>query len=178
MSEWYEYQAIYLIFVLMRVINSGVKDKRKDKIMTKPIQHKSFKAEFKAGTYFIGDPCYALRDDLYEKWGTDNNYDDGDYEYFAVGSTAYGDGTYEDIYSGKGYGVDAGILGVVNMDYADTKYDIDFLNKLGKVITVEKFLLFEYDHQTCTFIYTYDDNGKIEIEIEFEEEEDNLEDEY
>lgn len=26
------------------------------------IEHKSFKAEFKAGTYFIGDPCYALRE--------------------------------------------------------------------------------------------------------------------
>lgn len=139
--------------------------------MTKPIQHKSFKAMFKAGTYFIGDPCYALRNDLYDKWGSDNNYDDGDYGYFAVGSTAYGDGTYKDLYSNTEYGVDAGILGVVNMEFAQKdKYDQEFLNQLGKVIRVEKFLLFEYDHESCTFTYTYDDNEKIEIETGFEED--------
>lgn len=128
------------------------------------IEHKSFKAEFKPGTYFIGDPCYALRDDLYEKWGNENNYADGNYDYFAVGSTAYGDGIYDDVYSGKGYGVDAGILGVVNMDYANPNAnENDTLNELGTIITVEKSLIFEYDKDSCTFKYQYDDNNNIEI---------------
>lgn len=148
--------------------------------MEKPIQHKSFQAEFKAGTYFIGDPCYALRDDLYEKWGTDNNYDDGDYGYFAVGSTAYGDGTYDDIYSNKSYGVDAGILGVVNMEYANPDAnENDILNRLGKIITVEKSLKFEYDHESCIFRYQYDDNNIIEIlTAESEDDEDEIENEW
>lgn len=139
------------------------------------IEHKSFKAVFKAGTYFIGDPCYALRDDLYEKWGDENNYTDGDYDYFAVGSTAYGDGSYEDIYSGTEYGVDAGILGVVNMDYAKPDAnENDILNKLGKIITVEKYLIFEYDKDSCTFKYQYDDNNNIEIHtVEDDDEDEN-----
>lgn len=141
------------------------------------IEHKSFRAEFKPGTYFIGDPCYALRDELYEKWGHENNYADGNYDYFAVGSTAYGDGVYDDIYSGKSYGVDAGILGVVNMDYANPNAnENDILNKLGKIITVEKFLIFEYDCESCAFKYQYDDINNIEIltvEPEDEDEEEN-----
>ncbi len=139
------------------------------------IEHKSFKAEFKPGTYFIGDPCYALRDDLYEKWGIENEYADGNYNYFAVGSTAYGDGVYDDIYSGKGYGVDAGILGVVNMDYANPNAnENDNLNELGTIITVKKSLIFEYDKDSCTFKYQYDDNNNIEIHtVEDDDEDEN-----
>lgn len=129
----------------------------------KQIVHKSFKAEFKPGLYFIGDPCYALRDDLYDKWGNDNNYDDGDYGYFAVGSTAYGDGTYKDNISGREFGVDAGILGVVNMKYANPDANKDgILNRLGKLIFVKKSLKFEYDHEKALFSYEYD-NSYIEI---------------
>ena len=135
------------------------------------IEHKSFKAEFKAGTYFIGDPCYVLRDDLYDKWGTDNNYSDGNYGYFAVGSTAYGDGIYEDIASGKNYFVDAGILGIVNMDYSKQEFPYVYsLNELGSIITVKESLLFEYNHETHTFKYEYDDDNIIFIETGFEED--------
>ena len=145
------------------------------------IKHKSFKAEFKPGTYFIGDPCYALRDDLYEKWGNEDNFADDNYGYFAVGSTAYGDGTYEDVYSGNLYGVDAGILGIVNMDYANPNAnENDILNRLGKVITVEKSLIFEYDCESFTFKYLYDDNHNIEIptvELDYDEE-DEIENEW
>jgi len=145
--------------------------------MNKPIEHKTFKAEFNAGTYFIGDPCYALRDDLYNKWGIENDYADGNYKYFAVGSTSYGDGSYEDINSGTKYGVDAGILGVVNMEYANPNAnENDILNQLGKIITVEKYLTFEYDHESCTFKYEYDDNNFIEIHTN--EDEDEYEEDY
>lgn len=143
--------------------------------MVKEIQHRTFKAEFGTGTYFIGDPCYALRDDLYEKWGEENNYSDGNYGYFAVGSTMYGDGIYHDIYSGKGFGVDAGILGVVNMEYAKPNAnENDILYKLGQIIKVEKSLIFEYDSKSCTFRYQYDDNNNIEIlTVQYEDEYEN-----
>ena len=119
--------------------------------MTNQIKSESFKAEFKPGTYFIGDPCYALREDLYEKWGDENNYDDG---------------TYKDDYTGREYGVDAGILGIVNMEYAANKYDEETLNQLGQIVKVEKSLTFEYNADTCTFTYQYDDNKCINIETE------------
>ena len=134
--------------------------------MTNQIKSESFKAEFKPGTYFIGDPCYALREDLYEKWGDENNYDDGNYDYFAAGSTKYGDGTYKDDYTGREYGVDAGILGIVNMEYAADKYNEETLNQLGQIVKVEKSLTFEYNADTCTFTYQYDDNKCINIETE------------
>lgn len=144
----------------------------------KQIEHKSFKAEFKPGTYFVGDPCYALRDDLYNKWGNDNNYDDGDYEYFAVGSTAYGDGTYTDTYSGREFGVDAGILGVVNMEFANPDANRnDILNRLGRIITVKETLIFEYNHEACTFSYDYD-GQKIEIHTTADEDEEDIENEW
>lgn len=145
----------------------------------KQIVHKSFKAEFKPGLYFIGDPCYALRDDLYDKWGNDNNYDDGDYGYFAVGSTAYGDGTYKDNISGHEFCVDAGILGVVNMKYANPDANKDgILNRLGKLISVKKSLKFEYDHEKALFSYEYDDSY-IEIPtMQFDDEEDYDEEDY
>lgn len=138
------------------------------------IKHKSFKAEFKAGTYFIGDPCYALRDDLYSKWGEDHNYEDGDYGYFAVGSTAYGDGTYVDSYSQREFGVDAGILGVVNMQFAEDKYDIESLNRLGLVVEIKDKLIFEYNSQNHLFSYQADEKY-IEIPTEYCEEDDDEE---
>lgn len=146
--------------------------------MTKPIQHKTFKAEFGAGIYFIGDPCYALKEELYEKWGTENNYDDGDYGYFAVGSTKYGDGTYYDNFY-RAYGVDAGILGVVNMEYSEPdKYDVDLLNELGRLVRVKDKLIFEYNHETCTFIYSYDGTNLDILTDEIEEDGEDIENEW
>lgn len=143
----------------------------------KQTENQSFKAEFKPGTYFIGDPCYALRDDLYDKWETDNDYADGNYGYFAVGSTAYGDGLYSDSYSDRNFGVDAGVLGIVNLEYSAPDCNIELLNKLGQVIVVEKCLIFEYDSEAHIFYYKYDDNQFIEIHTaeddEYEEDIEN-----
>lgn len=80
---------------------------------------------FPAGTYWIGDPCYAIKD--WDKVGKETGWfgaDDtpeadnfaGAFTYrnqrcFAYG-TAYGDGEYQgsDHFS---YGVDAGLLGIL-----------------------------------------------------------------
>ncbi len=144
------------------------------------IKNKSFTAEFKAGTYFIGDPCYVLRNDLYLKWGKDYDYAYGDYGYFAVGSTAYGDGIYEDILSGKGYAVDAGILGVVNMDYSQQNPEQDkvfTLDELGKIVVIKDKLIFKYDHNEHIFYYDCD-GEEIEIHTETAQEEDEEKTEY
>jgi hypothetical protein len=93
-----------------------------------------------AGTYYVGDPCYAIPDewwqDVLENTGYLGLYAsresmaapvwtpyDGDkfgmwnYKGFAIGaaSTKHGDGTYKD-QNGKCYGVDSGTLGAVPIE--------------------------------------------------------------
>ena len=83
-----------------------------------------------AGTYYVGDLCYLLAgktDPLYDAlvlgFDNDNTAVDvraGRREAFAAfyANTAYGDGGYSDN-EGNIYGVDAGILGVVQLLSAD-----------------------------------------------------------
>ena len=78
--------------------------------------------------FYVGDICYALCDSIYHGvWGG-VDYSDGIYEdpetglSFAVASTAYGDGTYEDDY-GRTYGVDAGVIGLVPGELAEKGTD-------------------------------------------------------
>lgn len=66
--------------------------------------------------FYVGDICYVLDDEIYDDiWGA-AGYEDGEYETpygkFAVASTAFGDGEYNDNY-GHLYGVDAGVIGIV-----------------------------------------------------------------
>lgn len=73
-------------------------------------------ANFPAGDYYIGDLCYVLSDELYHGvWGDNFGYDPGYITNgtisFAMESTAYGDGEYEDD-EGNKYPVDAGIIGI------------------------------------------------------------------
>lgn len=70
--------------------------------------------------FYVGDPCYALNDKVYETIIMDiAKCQDGIYTEPATGysvafaGTAYGDGTYEDAYSFRTFDVDAGIIGVV-----------------------------------------------------------------
>lgn len=43
-----------------------------------------FNAKFGPGRYFIGDICYALPDEVYDKiWGDKYEYEEGCYEGFA-----------------------------------------------------------------------------------------------
>lgn len=95
-----------------------------------------------AGTYYIGDPCYAFD----QSWGQildDNNYlDDGtstiDGYEIMTGSTAYGDGVYKDNEKYI-YHVDAGLLGIMPVDLLlkDNKLTIEEINNekgLGRIV--------------------------------------------
>lgn len=125
---------------------------------------KSFKATFGPGIYFIGDPCYALKNELYDKWVNETDGEVGNYDYFAVGNTAYGDGTYEDTFSRYEFSVDAGIIGVVNMNYSIEQNELN-LHKLGKIINISKELIFEYDDEEFIFIFHCDSDERIEIHM-------------
>lgn len=73
------------------------------------------------GTYYVGDLCYALDDDIYTGVFGGQGYADGLYrngeDYFLVGETAFGDGTYADT-DGRSYGVDSGTIGICPIDLA------------------------------------------------------------
>jgi len=82
-----------------------------------------------AGTYYIGDLCYMMKDSVYDKiWGNKYNYDSGNYErtgdkpaYFSMMHTTFGDGLMVDR-TGVEYGIDAGIIGIcsINICNVDT----------------------------------------------------------
>ena len=83
-----------------------------------------------SGKYYIGDICYALKQNLYGNvWGA-QGYENGMFHhringhahYFAVAGTYAGDGGYTGS-DGRMYGVDAGVIGIV--DIALCKDDID-----------------------------------------------------
>jgi hypothetical protein len=70
-----------------------------------------------AGTYYIGDLCYVLGNDVYDKVFGGTGYSSGIYKEkttdntFAMSVTAWGDGQYEGS-DGKMFLVDAGIIGI------------------------------------------------------------------
>lgn len=58
------------------------------------------KVKFGKGTYYLGDICYVMKDDIYDKiWGNKYSFDNGGFEVektkFAVHGTQWGDGCYE-----------------------------------------------------------------------------------
>ncbi len=70
-----------------------------------------------AGTYYIGDLCYVLGDNIYDNIFGGTGYEMGIYtenstgRTFVVNSTAWGDGEYP-ASDGKKFAVDAGIIGI------------------------------------------------------------------
>jgi len=102
----------------------------------------TIKHTFPAGQYYIGDPCYAIRDNNWistlketgyfglrtsadENNGDPiTNWDDGVFYYNGhacfAGGTAYGDGVYGDNFDGS-YGVDAGLLSIMPVEAIDEK---------------------------------------------------------
>ncbi|WBF79576.1 hypothetical protein BNCALIDO_00187 [Aeromonas phage vB_AdhM_TS9] len=87
---------------------------------------------FPAGTYYIGDFCYILKERDYEDIVCSFEYDEQPYKYkkflFCFNNTAYGDGLYEDQYGNK-YAVDSGTIGIINIA---TKVMLKEANKLVK----------------------------------------------
>ena len=81
----------------------------------------------KSGTYYLGDLCYVLNDSTWSEVCSlvlnGNSVVDGEFNLpdgrrFAMYSTAYGDGTYED-QEGSEYCVDSGSIGCILLDDVD-----------------------------------------------------------
>lgn len=95
------------------------------------------------GRYFMGDPCYAVPQDLWMPLLESCGY----FETSPVGhvaglevlafATAWGDGSYYDQYS-NAFLVDAGLIGLTPIELALRKADADELNTLGLVVDFEQ----------------------------------------
>ena len=131
------------------------------------------------GKFYVGDPCYALPDEIYYGiWDDKYNFEDGlietDTEDWLVHGTAYGDGSYP---SSEGtFGVDSGTLSVIPTSLLDEDklYDID---RLGKIIPGESAhvswkgntgtFIIEIKNPDLTFdIVTGDDSGEEDYEFD------------
>lgn len=142
-----------------------------------------------AGKYFIGDPCYVIRDEdwsdildetrffgLYatEKAMMEDDYSakdeqNGIFKYkghkLAASSTAYGDGEYHSNVGTK-FSVDAGLLAAVPMALVDMTAYGDTLEKLGAFVEMEEDFDVDYNDGVITFghieIYTGDEDPESE----------------
>lgn len=72
---------------------------------------------FPAGTYYIGDPCYAFQGDAWDSILEESDYFNAETatRNMWAGSTAHGDGTYNDQF-GNEYPVDAGLIGIMPIE--------------------------------------------------------------
>ena len=140
-------------------------------------QSGDFTVTFGPGTYFIGDICYCLNDDEYDNiWGKQYNYKNGVYGFFAVGGTAYGDGEY---YGGRWvFPVDAGVIGVVDMNHSKESRSTLENGNYGCVLDITNHLTFEYD-KSGIFSFEYDGHSlTIDTQEEEDEEDEWEEDEW
>lgn len=93
-----------------------------------------------AGTYYVGDLCYVLHgewDEVCDRTIEDSECLSGEFTLsdgrrFALYSTAYGDGVYNDN-RGRPYCVDAGIIGCILLSDIDLLDDRNFLS-CGQVL--------------------------------------------
>ena len=115
---------------------------------------------FSAGTYYIGDPCYAVADknwnDLLDDTGclgidSSDGFKDGCFEYNGercyTAGTAYGDGCYYDNFK-REYGVDSGLIAIMPIVVCDGDYIIG-----GNIVTFGK----DFDVYSCDGVFTFGD---------------------
>lgn len=118
------YPASEVIFNTLAQLPPAVEQKQPEKKVSLSdwdvMKKENFSFELPAGTYYIGDLCYALSDDVYDKIFGGTGYSAGIYKErstghtFALAHTAWGDGEFEGS-DGKKFAVDAGIIGICSI---------------------------------------------------------------
>lgn len=136
------------------------------------------KHTFPAGKYYVGDLCYALNEDIYDKVYGGQGYEDGHYSsdlgQFMMYGTG-GDGEFKGS-DGYGYPVDAGHIGIASIACCNPEKDIYG----GKVFSFDKPVECNFNDTAFTF---YSGNFHLRISNygdyndEYEEEGDCLTDE-
>jgi len=126
------------------------------------------------GTYYVGDLCYVMHPQWKEvcnlMFASDGNYVlDGEFNLangvrFALHSTAYGDGTYQD-QEGRSYPVDAGLIGCIRLEDV---YDPEWWLEGMQTVMFDKPFELVYNDGVISFI---DIDGETVVEINTAEEE-------
>jgi hypothetical protein len=127
-----------------------------------------------AGKYFVGDPCYVVKDEMWIEWLESADYTQNKHliartpdNHFAIGfGTAHGDGVYLDQY-GFQYGVDAGLIGLVAYEH-----NPEGENQFSKVVEFKTDVIASVDENfTMEF-------GDITIETGDSDEDEDDDDDY
>ena len=124
----------------------------------------------KAGTYYIGDPCYVIKDEMWHGWldgaglGNNNTVCTIPHEEYWAHSTAHGDGCYD------GFGVDSGLICVVNAksDFVDPKNLMEIVHDMG----IGEMHRFKEDFE-CSYHDGQFQIGDIYIETDWKPEPDD-----
>ena len=98
-----------------------------------------------AGTYYVGDLCYVLKnswDAVCNMVIADRDCLDGEFKLpdgrlFAMYSTRWGDGVYDD-QEGRQYCVDAGSIGCVRLEDCDVSREDIEEDRLGHIVTFDR----------------------------------------
>lgn len=138
----------------------------------------------KPGTYYIGDPCYIFN----QSWSEilkDHNYFNNESNIFnikgyecAVGSTAYGDGSYYDN-DGNMYYVDAGLIGILPIEIVniDKCYTLETIRKSTGMYIKEFENDFSVDINNGVFVFgdtvidTVIDTSNYDYDYDYDDEE-------
>lgn len=124
--------------------------------------------------FYVGDVCYALSEEVYHGfWGDKQGFKDGVFTVpgtdglkFAVGGTAYGDGSYAD-QLGHCFPVDAGVIGLVPIELVD---DMEKAIDLGLVVDAPGKA--EFTSEDGIFSISLPDGQVVEIDTHHEDYED------
>lgn len=119
---------------------------------------------YPAGEYYIGDICYALSDEVYQKqWGDKYKYACGTHEMthdglrnvLSVNHTTYGDGTYTDTSNNIDFEVDSGTIGIVPITLCDPQNIIDGKIKGGHIIKSITPVMFKSNKGIFEVVFNY-----------------------
>jgi len=104
-----------------------------------------------AGKYYIGDLCYVMADDEWKEICSiiiqgnrvmiDGEFELKDGRKFAIYSTKWGDGLYDDHY-GHSYSVDSGSIGCIRLE------DIKYVDNYDQFLDIGAIVDFKIDFVT------------------------------
>jgi hypothetical protein len=134
-----------------------------------------------AGTYYVGDLCYVVRDDdwgdfcegMYPEDGSERRgiFETAEGVNYANFGTKYGDGCYGD-YQLRQYAVDSGTIGCIPV-CALKEFDAEEIEHLGNVVEFPTAFEVGYDSESGTITFGHVDiiTGD-EYDYDYEEEDD------
>ena len=123
---------------------------------------------FPAGVHYLGDPCYALGNHIYDTvWGAEHGFSTGKINTpegsFVVDDTSYGDGVYYGS-DGREYPVDSGTIALIPWSMCAQFDSHDDANRQGRVLDCAAPVM--WTSNDGIFRVTTGVGGNFDIEID------------